>query len=140
MSTENIEVYNIICDSLGVKPLPNNGTLQLPLRPVGLHSDEGAPTVENPPDPPVSVSVSSTASVGPFPSVISSAVDASVTPGNQPAVVDSVEEPENKTSNDGDDATSQVATWWGQVMDKLEAFKEWASELIQSKTDNEPPK
>jgi hypothetical protein len=105
---------------------------------VGLHSDKGAPTVESPPDPPVSVS--STAKATLFPSITSSTIDASVTPVNQPGAVDSVEEPENKISNDGDDATTEAATWWGKVMDKLEAFKEWASELIQSKTDNQPPK
>lgn len=37
---QNTEVYNIICDSLGVQPKHNNGTLRLPLKPVGLHSDE----------------------------------------------------------------------------------------------------
>ena len=37
---QNTEVYNIVCDSLGIEPKPNNGTLRLPLKPVGLHSDE----------------------------------------------------------------------------------------------------
>ena len=37
---QNIEVYNIVCDSLGVVPHPNNGTLHLPLNPIGLHGDE----------------------------------------------------------------------------------------------------
>jgi hypothetical protein len=37
---ENTEVYNIICDSLNLEPRPNNGTLRLPLRPVGLHDAE----------------------------------------------------------------------------------------------------
>lgn len=35
-----MNVYNIICDSLGIEPQPNNGTLRLPLQPVGLHSDD----------------------------------------------------------------------------------------------------
>lgn len=48
--TENIEVYNIICDSIGVEPRPNNGTLRLPLKPIGLHSDEPASEFAN--DPP----------------------------------------------------------------------------------------
>jgi hypothetical protein len=38
--TENIELYNIVCDSIGLVPAPNNGTLRLPLKPVGLHNDE----------------------------------------------------------------------------------------------------
>ena len=40
---ENTELYNIVCDSIGVTPKPNNGTLRLPLKPVGLHSDPEAP-------------------------------------------------------------------------------------------------
>ena len=38
--TENIEVYNIVCDSLGVIPRPNNGSLRLPLKPIGLHAED----------------------------------------------------------------------------------------------------
>ncbi|KAI0390645.1 Phosphodiest-domain-containing protein [Xylariaceae sp. FL0594] len=37
---QNINVYNILCDSIGLEPMPNNGTLRLPLKVVGLHSDE----------------------------------------------------------------------------------------------------
>ncbi|EGE09593.1 type I phosphodiesterase/nucleotide pyrophosphatase [Trichophyton equinum CBS 127.97] len=55
---QNIEVYNIVCDSLRVKPRPNNGTLRLPLKPVGLHSDGKTPPIENldDQDPPKSTS------------------------------------------------------------------------------------
>ncbi|RMZ79988.1 hypothetical protein DV738_g2974, partial [Chaetothyriales sp. CBS 135597] len=45
---QNVEVYNIVCDSIGLKSLPNNGTLRLPLKPDGLHP-EGA-KVETPYD------------------------------------------------------------------------------------------
>jgi hypothetical protein len=45
-------VYNIVCDSLGIEPVPNNGTLRLPLKPIGLHSDAGAPVLDTPPDLP----------------------------------------------------------------------------------------
>ncbi|KAL8731534.1 MAG: hypothetical protein Q9166_003380 [cf. Caloplaca sp. 2 TL-2023] len=48
---QNTEVYNIICDSLSVVPKPNNGTIRLPLRPAGLHSDPTAPGLEAPDDP-----------------------------------------------------------------------------------------
>nr|POF12979.1 putative pyrophosphatase/phosphodiesterase [Quercus suber] len=34
---QNTEVYNIICDSLGITPVQNNGTLRLPLVTQGLH-------------------------------------------------------------------------------------------------------
>ncbi|RYP48716.1 hypothetical protein DL768_005436 [Monosporascus sp. mg162] len=46
---QNIEVYNILCDSVGMKPVPNNGTLRLPLSPVGLHDPESP--LEEPADP-----------------------------------------------------------------------------------------
>lgn len=39
---QNIEVYNVVCDSLGIEPKPNNGTLRLPLKPIGVHSDLSA--------------------------------------------------------------------------------------------------
>ncbi|CAI4210779.1 unnamed protein product [Parascedosporium putredinis] len=37
---QNINVYNMLCDSLGLVPAPNNGTLRLPLTPIGLHSGQ----------------------------------------------------------------------------------------------------
>ena len=39
-SFANVEVYNIVCDSIGVEPHTNNGTLRLPLKPVGIHGNE----------------------------------------------------------------------------------------------------
>ena len=52
MFAENTEVYNIVCDSLGIEPKPSNGTLRLPLKPVGLHSDKHTPTETDLPDLP----------------------------------------------------------------------------------------
>jgi hypothetical protein len=37
---ENTEVYNIVCDSLSLAPRPNNGTIRLPFKTVGLHAPE----------------------------------------------------------------------------------------------------
>ncbi|TVY61502.1 putative pyrophosphatase/phosphodiesterase [Fusarium oxysporum f. sp. cubense] len=47
---QNIEVYNMLCDSVGLKPSSNNGTLRLPLKPIGVHKPEDTP--EEPADPP----------------------------------------------------------------------------------------
>lgn len=59
---QNLEVYNIICDSLGIEPKPNNGTLRLPLKPVGLHSDiEPASVIDVTADLPSETKVSLTA-------------------------------------------------------------------------------
>ncbi|KAK7740719.1 hypothetical protein SLS53_005187 [Cytospora paraplurivora] len=52
---QNIEVYNILCDSLGMTPSPNNGTLRLPLKTVGFHDE--VPAVEVPSDPVSSYSI-----------------------------------------------------------------------------------
>jgi hypothetical protein len=57
---ENIEVYNILCDSLGIVPRPNNGTLRLPLRPIGLHSEHDVSSPDSPEDPPTPVTISET--------------------------------------------------------------------------------
>lgn len=56
MYPENTEVYNIVCDSLGIEPKPNNGTLRLPLKPIGLHSDEHNSTEDDLPDLPAETS------------------------------------------------------------------------------------
>ncbi|KAI0191943.1 ectonucleotide pyrophosphatase/phosphodiesterase family member 1 [Astrocystis sublimbata] len=59
---QNINVYNILCDSIGMDPMPNNGTLRLPLNVVGLHDPEGG--LERPEDPvPTSTVVSGSTSV-----------------------------------------------------------------------------
>ena len=54
--SENTEVYNIVCDSLGIEPKLNNGTLRLPLKPIGLHSDKPASSEEDPQDLPADIS------------------------------------------------------------------------------------
>ncbi|KAI4616564.1 hypothetical protein J4E80_005838 [Alternaria sp. BMP 0032] len=59
---QNIELYNIVCDSIGLNPAPNNGTLRLPLKPVGLHSDHDSVSgneKETPEDPVSSYTLSS---------------------------------------------------------------------------------
>lgn len=50
---QNTEIYNIVCDSLGVSGRQNNGTLRLPLHTVGLHGEDGEPpqTAEPAPAP-----------------------------------------------------------------------------------------
>ncbi|KAI0402496.1 alkaline-phosphatase-like protein [Xylaria palmicola] len=58
---QNINVYNILCDSIGMKPMPNNGTLRLPLKVVGLHNDE---TVLEVPEDPVPTTASEDGATG----------------------------------------------------------------------------
>ena len=45
-----------MCDSLGLEPKLNNGTLRLPLKPIGLHSDKPTSTDDSLPDFPAEAS------------------------------------------------------------------------------------
>ncbi|KAJ5937520.1 pyrophosphatase/phosphodiesterase [Penicillium verhagenii] len=117
---QNIEVYNIVCDSLGIEPLPNNGTLRLPLHPIGLHSDENALPVERPSDPPEAASPTVI-----LPEPMSPESDA---PIEAPPATGISSHDENKGS------------WWGSLVGKLEEWKEWAGELISAEKDNHPPR
>lgn len=45
-----------MCDSLGIEPKLNNGTLRLPLKPIGLHSDEPLSSEQDHPDLPADTS------------------------------------------------------------------------------------
>ncbi|KAK3372014.1 alkaline-phosphatase-like protein [Podospora didyma] len=73
---QNTEVYNLLCDSVGIAPFPNNGTLRLPLKPIGLHSDPGT-ELESPADP---VTTSSAAAASDSPIVSSSAIGSVAAP------------------------------------------------------------
>lgn len=48
---QNTEVYNIVCDSLGITPVPNNGTLRLPFTTLGLHDVPGPDEIPEDPMP-----------------------------------------------------------------------------------------
>ncbi|KAL2023564.1 hypothetical protein VTK56DRAFT_2172 [Thermocarpiscus australiensis] len=142
---QNIEVYNILCDSVGIAPAPNNGTLRLPLKPVGLHSDEHAGP-DTPADPVEINSKSTSQSPAPTKSILVSPVSAtSVAPGptkpvgvDEPAPQPQPTEQGSGTSGDGDSDsdsgdgsaigkvessvknfwdwfTGKVSTWWGKV-------------------------
>jgi predicted AlkP superfamily pyrophosphatase or phosphodiesterase len=48
---QNTAVYGIVCDSLGLLAASNNGSLRLPLKPVGLHSIAGPGEIPEDPLP-----------------------------------------------------------------------------------------
>ncbi|OCL05588.1 Phosphodiest-domain-containing protein [Glonium stellatum] len=147
---QNIELYNIVCDSVGVTPKPNNGTLRLPLKPVGLHSDPDAPTDETPSDP-----VESAASILPSSSIsLSSAVSTVLSSSsiiNSPysnsisnlpsGTVDSLSSTSPSTivptssaptASSAPDNKEQKKPWWEWVTDKVEEVKEWVDEIIHA--------
>ena len=143
---ENIEVYNIVCDSLGVTPLPNNGTLRLPLQPVGLHSDEAAAlaNVEGPPvdsddgnEPTASSPSAATVSLDP-PDVEITDAPLPTTPATEENDAGSGSEDSASGDSEGDDGPE--ASWWQATLDKWNDFKDWAAQLFAAEEGNHPPR
>lgn len=134
-SKENIEVYNIVCDSLGVKPLSNNGTLRLPLQPQGLHSDK------EPTDLPTSSGETTSDSPEPTKGQITEPADDPV----QTNVPGSTENEQNNNDNDNDnnkpenDGGKTNNGWWKLAWNKWKDFKNWAAELFAAKEHNHAP-
>ncbi|KAI1098006.1 ectonucleotide pyrophosphatase/phosphodiesterase family member 3 [Jackrogersella minutella] len=119
---QNINVYNILCDSIGMEAMPNNGTLRLPLKIVGLHDPE-AP-LEEPADPvPVETSPEGEIATG----------ETSIVPvetGSEPAQPSSVvgtdpvasnpdgqSPPPESSSSDDDEDDSGDSPWWQNTWD-----------------------
>lgn len=146
--SENTEVYNVLCDSVGIIPAPNNGTLRLPFKPIGLHSDP----VENPTDPPPTTTSVSTSALPPTafasqsePSksilvnpVMTSTSGLTISPskslGVDPLQTQPTGEPDDGSTEDNDDKkdgvsgfwdwfTGKVDEWWGKVKGSLSGTK-----------------
>jgi len=119
---QNIEVYNIVCDSVGVEPKPNNGTLRLPFKPSGQH--DTVSSLDIPADPaelPTADRVSVTDTIS----------TASTTVSDQPAATDVYQpEPSRPVVHDGDDQVDEdedVNMWWEWISGQLDGIKNWAS-------------
>lgn len=133
---------------MGVKPVPNNGTLHLPLYPAGLHSDADAPALDVPNDPPVSSSnVSSSTSRGisttsttpawtrPAP-VHTTASTITTGPGVSQSIGNG---PENNGNGKDDDDHGDEKSWLDYLKDKIDALKAWAKALLKDKESNTDP-
>ncbi|KAF2146485.1 uncharacterized protein K452DRAFT_294058 [Aplosporella prunicola CBS 121167] len=160
---QNIELYNILCDSIGAEPKPNNGTLRLPLKPMGLHSEDDF-SAEAPADPPAhsltsstvssatsSVATSAATSSTATSSALSSAkASASSTPASSAAVeptAPTASEPEeaepqpseggvNDGEKDGEGKGEQKGKdWWEWFSDKVNAAKGWALDTAHKAGD-----
>jgi hypothetical protein len=134
-------VYNIICDSLCLTPNPNNGTLRLPLKPVGLHSPETATSEPLYPVDPTVTTDPETDAISISPIEASSAADPNEA---QPEFVgvDPVEEEGQKPPGEGDDKDKGAneedkGGFWDYLFGKLEGFKDWISGLADSVGDSE---
>lgn len=115
-------MYNIICDSLGIDPSPNSGSLRLPFKPVGLHSDKGAPKIDIPDDLPDKGS-------GPPPKQkVSSSIPAPTPSSAEPTTQTSRQTPTetpSKTPDNGEDKpSSTIGSIWNWLGDTLDGLKD----------------
>lgn len=133
---ENIELYNIICDSIGLAPGPNNGTLRLPLKPVGLHNDDEDSPDETPSDPVGLHSLTSTPpSVATMSAVLSSLSSlAASASGMEPASPSAGETmPESSTTASTPPAESSKPPhkhWWDWFTDEAEKIEDWVDDFV----------
>lgn len=148
---QNIEVYNIVCDSLGIEPRPNNGTMRLPLKSVGMHSsnsEEQDIVVDDLPKtqatkPSVmltpSVTRSRPLSISTSAAMNNSMLDARPTTKNstqanvmmpipsRPVVADG-----NIGNSTAEDEAKAAAQWWSWVEDKYRGFEDWFKGLVDN--------
>ncbi|KAI9847371.1 MAG: hypothetical protein M1837_002559 [Sclerophora amabilis] len=125
---QNIEVYNIICDSLSLKPKPNNGTLRLPLKAVGLHSDNQNKPEPEPSDLPSNEDATSTANASgaavPTKSTDHLSVDEPGLALERPVIED------ENAIDEGQKQETQVGDLLGFFSGKFEKLKEWVNKIL----------
>ncbi|KAH0848886.1 hypothetical protein AYO21_09546 [Fonsecaea monophora] len=144
---QNIEVYNIMCDSLDIVPQPNNGTLRLPLKTEGLHSEDDRPGSEVVSDP----VDGNKDQEGDTPDTIVDPVDKEehqeeATPDNDPdSPAEAPTDPEKPDADTPDeDQEEKKGSWWKFLHEELEKAKQWAKEFVESikgnkKGEGDPP-
>ncbi|KAF2663064.1 Phosphodiest-domain-containing protein [Lophiostoma macrostomum CBS 122681] len=126
---QNIELYNIICDSISISPAPNNGTLRLPLKPVGLHTDPETPPNETPADPMASSgAMLATATIPSLSSLAASASGLEDSMSSFPLA----EPPVTTTSSAAPAASSGFTeeSWWEWLTHKGQNAEEWVEEFL----------
>ncbi|KAJ2971173.1 hypothetical protein NUW58_g9491 [Xylaria curta] len=145
---QNINVYNILCDSIGMKPMPNNGTLRLPLQVVGLHDDE---TVLEQPEDPVPTSTTEDIATG-----MMSILPIAATPSTQqstaslgtdpvgdapkqptsPAKSEESKEPQPSEGPQQDDSDkshgNKGGSWWDTFKETFDWAKDKFNELVDT--------
>ncbi|RYC56248.1 hypothetical protein CHU98_g9970 [Xylaria longipes] len=143
---QNINVYNILCDSIGMDPMPNNGTLRLPLKVVGLHNDEIA--LEQPEDPvPTSTSEEvATGMMSILPVTTSSATRKPTTTlgvdpvGDEPkkptppAKPEKPQQPEKPEKPEEPEKPDEGSSWWDAVQDTFDWAKDKFNDFIDKVT------
>ncbi|CAO2656894.1 Nn.00g056970.m01.CDS01 [Neocucurbitaria sp. VM-36] len=139
---QNIELYNIVCDSIGLTPAPNNGTLRLPLTPVGHHNDPETPPNETPEDPVPQNQLPSTSSSTPpslatmsaaFDSLSSIAASASGLEDTVPSVDETASRP-TPPSVVSDvppaETSGEAESWWEWLTHKADDVEDWVEDFL----------
>lgn len=111
---QNIEVYNIVCDSIGIMPHGNNGTIRLPMKTEGLHSDFESDALELPKDDPADFEQEDLTD-------------------DESATDQATSETEVSSDQKEDNSKSK---WWKYLHDKLQQAKDWAKGIIESVKNN----
>lgn len=137
---QNTEVYNVVCDSLGIEPRTGNGTLRLPFKVDGVHGDLKE-SIEEPHDHPAAESsVASGSMVSSMPTLegIGSEVSASAptisASKSQDTVQGVVEQPTRPEVHDGledEKEKEKISKWWDWVTGKVEDAKGWVTGLFK---------
>ncbi|KAI8294425.1 putative pyrophosphatase/phosphodiesterase [Colletotrichum sp. SAR11_240] len=125
---QNINVYNILCDSVGLVPKPNNGTLRLPLSPLGTHKSEDTPAEPQDPVPayttsqapasvatPMSVSQAAQSSTPAVESVKTIQIDPP-----QPSPTDAAEESNGADEDAIEKGKEAMKGFWDWLTDKFD--------------------
>lgn len=120
---ENIEVYNMLCGSLGITPAPNNGTLHLPLKPLGIHAPGD---FEEPVDDPA-LSDAETATKGASQSIgvdpVSVILSTTTAAGDESPTSASSSEPTEAKETEDDDSSALE-----EVKSTMKGFWDWVKE------------
>jgi hypothetical protein len=133
-SFSNIEVYNIVCDSLGISPSPNSGTLRLPFTTQGKHDDADAPVRDDPED----LSPNEPGEGGSSPATIIESAAPTAAPSVVPVTnLDDDDEPFDD-DNDIESGTGAMGkSWWEWITDGVENLVDKVKGVFGLKKDDD---
>ncbi|KAI5302331.1 hypothetical protein KEM56_000791 [Ascosphaera pollenicola] len=149
---QNIQVYNMIADSLEIEPHPNNGSLRLPLKITGRHDlydDGNTSDIESEPSKLTDSTMKTLPSLTPTPepslastikpSLVSTALSTSTT-GTLTTVAPTTttvsEHPDEENDNhESEEDRGFFGSLWHGFLDKVDATKHWAEHIFDHDGD-----
>ncbi|KAL5629210.1 hypothetical protein BROUX41_001817 [Berkeleyomyces rouxiae] len=141
---QNTEVYNMVCRSVGLMPMPNNSTLQFPLQVLGTHAPENFADLDDDPEGYTEVTTLTSSTSSSEPTTISSVLEVATTPDveiSSTSVVSSIstsadelsttaidvpeptpasnETPPSETQSPQKGAVDSLSSFWDWITDKI---------------------